>query len=475
MTERVKIGNPLTMGQLLEFEIAFPNEQPLTIEQYLSGGSKSVILNSSAFFLGFKNSKSEFSDNQKFLKMFFRTENVQFANQIYKNIKEVEDKGIEIDIINSYTSLKLFEYFFSKPQEEESQTQIEFERNLFKAYLVLNSQFTKKQSIAFTSCENITEELKLPMSLFCMEYPVSDKTNFNITQIWMTQMIKGIYLFQFLESNKKTQILLTSFLNYFNSSTWQDYLKNLLPLTISLIKNEKEAHTDIIVNQGEKFQEGCDFIEKLIVHENDELDQNDFLSVRAKPFYKVSDGVYRIIFNLFVVEKIFKGVYFSLRDINKTLPKENRIKEIKSVYGEEFSEKTLSYKVIESIYTSKCIHFSGKELSDMKIDGAPDYYIRKGKNIILFESKDFLIKAEKKSTFDFSIYEQEFQRVLYFESMPDGKEKHKAVMQLINCIRKLLKNEFLADINYNYKDIYIYPILLTHDLQYDTPDRKSVV
>ena len=80
--------------------------------------------------------------------------------------------------------------------------------------------------------------------------------------------------------------------------------------------------------------------------------------------------IYRIIFNLFVVEKIFKGVYFLLRDVNKTLAAATRIKEIKSFYGDEFSEKILCYKVMKSIYPDKCIRFSGKELADMKIDAA---------------------------------------------------------------------------------------------------------
>jgi hypothetical protein len=288
-------------------------------------------------------------------------------------------------------------------------------------------------------------------------------------------MIKAIYLFQFLESNEKTQPLLVTFLEHFNSLTWQEYLKSLLPLTTPAIKSEREAHTDIVVEPGDKFEQGCAFIEKLMIQENDELDQNDFLSTRAKPFYKVKDGMYRIIFNLFVVEKIFKGVYFFLRDVNKTLPVANRIKEIKSFYGDEFSEKILCYKVIESIYPDKCIRFSGKELADMKIDATPDYYVRKGKNIVLVESKDFLIAADKKMSFDYNVYEQEFGRVLDYEDLPDGKRKLKAVTQLSNSIRRILKNEFASDKAYHYKEVFIYPVLMTHDHQYDTPGFNELI
>lgn len=475
MSKQINIGNAVTMGQLLEFEVAFPGEERLSIEQYLAGSSREMILNAAAFFLGFKNHKSKFDDNREFLGMFFRAENNELANQIYDRIKEFEKNGVRIGIINTYSSLKLFEYFFSRQEEPITQTEAQLEVNLFKAYLVLNSEFTQKQSIAFPSAQESDEELKIPMMMFCMQYPVSDKSNYDINQIWATQMIKAIYLFQFLESHEKTQPLLAAFLAHFNCTTWQEYLKSLLPLTTPAIKSEREAHTDIVVEPGEKFEQSCAFIEKLMVQEQDELDPNDFLTIRAKPFYKVKDGVYRIIFNLFVVEKIFKGVYFLLRDVNKTLPPVSRIKEIKSFYGDEFSEKILCYKVMESIYPDKCIRYSGKELAEMKIDATPDYYVRKGINILLVESKDFLIAADKKMSFDFNVYEEEFGRVLDFEELPDGKIKQKAVEQLINSIRRILKKEFTADTDYHYKDVFIYPVLLTHDHQYDTPGFNELI
>lgn len=456
------------MGQLLEFEVVFPNEEKLSIEQYLTGGSKDIILNAATFFLGFKNYNSTFADNAKFLSMFFRKENNELASQIYRRIKEFEDGGIPISIVNPYASLKLFECFFSKPEAAATQSPPEFEVNLFKAYLVLNSEYTYIQKVAFSSSQESEDGLKIPMMLFCMQYPVADKLNYDITQVWATQMIKSIYLFQFLESHERTQPLLAAFLAYFNCTTWQEYLKSLLPLTIPAIKNEREAHTDIIVMLDDNFEQGCDFIEKLIVQEQDELDPNDFLTIRAKPFYKIKDGVYRIIFNLFVVEKIFKGVYFLLRDVNKTLPKASQIKEIRSFFGDDFSEKILCYKVMESIYPDKCVRFSGKDLTDRKIDAAPDYYVRKGKNILLIESKDFLLRADKKMSFNYNVYEEEFGRILDYEEMVDGKIKPKAVKQLANSIRRLLKKEFSVDTDYHYKDVFIYPVLLTHDHQYDT-------
>lgn len=475
MNNKIEIGNAVTMGQLLEFEIAFPGEEKLSIEQYLAGGSREIILKAATFFLGFKNHRSLFEDNREFLSKFFSAENTEFANQIYNRINEIEKTGVPVGIINPYSSLKLFEYYFSKPEEPQTQTNQEFEVNLFKAYLVLNSGFTEIQKIAFTLPDDLEDDLEISMMMFCMQYPINDKTNYDIEEIWITQIIKSIYLFEFLESDIKAQPLLSAFLKHFNCTTWKQYLKNLIPLTLPAIKKEKEAHTDILVEPGDNFEQGCAFIEKLIIDEQDDLDQNDFLTMRAKPFYKIADGVYRIIFDLFVVEKIFKGVYFLLRDVNENLPSESRIKDVRSFYGNEISEKILCYKTIESIYPNKCIRFSGKELDEMKIDGAPDYYVRKDKNILLFESKDFLIAADKKMSFDFNVYKEEFSRILDFEELPNDKIKPKAVTQLANSVRRILKKEFKADKDYHYRDVSIYPVLLTHDHQYDTPGFNELI
>jgi len=130
---------------------------------------------------------------------------------------------------------------------------------------------------------------------------------------------------------------------------------------------------------------------------------------------------------------------------------------------------------MESIYSNSCIRFSGQDLADRNIVAAPDYYIRKGNNILIVESKDFLIAAEKKMSFNFNVYEEEFGKSLDFEQIPNGKIKPKAVLQLVNNIRRILKTEFHADTDYHYKNVFIYPVLLTHDHQYDTSGFNELI
>lgn len=458
----------ISLGLLLEFKTIFPDEEPLELEDYLRGASKEMVLKIATAFLGFKPHNSVYANNEDLLLMIFSVENHEFANVVYKKIRKLEKDGKKVQIINPFSSLTLFEYFFEKDLQGNNDDKLELERNIFKAYLSLNSKLTAAQDVSISSTKDLDKDWKLLMWIFCSQYPLGDKSNYNIYHIWATQIIKAIYLFEFMEREAKLQPLLRSFLQHFGKTDWRQFLKSLLPLTIPAISDLKETYTEINIDTNNNFEESCAFIEKFMVPPNEELDENDFLSLRAKPFYKIKDGVYRIIFNLFVVEKVFKGLYFLFRGINDELPKGEKVKELKSFFGNEFSEKILLYKILEIIHP-RAIHFSGDSLDELKLNAPPDYYIRKNKDILIYESKDFLIRADKKMSFDFNVYQDEFERVLYFEDLEDGTTKNKAIMQLIGNIRKVLEKTFTPDIEYDHREVNIFPVLVYHDHQYDVP------
>lgn len=119
--------------------------------------------------------------------------------------------------------------------------------------------------------------------------------------------------------------------------------------------------------------------------------------------------------------------------------------------------------------------FAGAELDAMKIDGAPDYYARKNKRIFLFESKDFLIPIKAKDTFDLNIYEEEFTKKLYYKIKNNGREVNKAILQLIEMVRRCLLRSNKFDQQYNYRNVNIYPVLITHDAQYDSPGFNHIL
>ena len=112
MLPQEAISNPTKFKLLLEFQAVFPNETPKSVEEYLLGGRREIILNVAASFLGFNSQKSNFENPKEVLRMFFREENSKIANEIYNRIKELEKNGKEVLILNTYCNLKLFEIFF---------------------------------------------------------------------------------------------------------------------------------------------------------------------------------------------------------------------------------------------------------------------------------------------------------------------------------------------------------------------------
>lgn len=177
-------SNIVQLEIVLEFESIFPNETPCTPNEYLKGENRDVILRVASFFLGFHIQNSEYEDNQTLLKnIFFKEkENEAFARNILQKINDIEKKEQrKVTIINPLTSLMLFELFYDKKAEQErTQQPAEFERNLFKAYLVLNSQYLSKQKIAIESTRQLDEEKKLQLG--CSVWNTQSQIKYIITR-----------------------------------------------------------------------------------------------------------------------------------------------------------------------------------------------------------------------------------------------------------------------------------------------------
>jgi hypothetical protein len=469
------MNNGFNLKLIVEYSAVF-EEEPKDLNTYLTGISRSTLLNAATFFLGFSNRKSKFEEYKDFLGMFFCQENYQLANEIYFKLNALRQKHqAELVIISPQASLQIFEFCFDYLTDEDTQETAEAERNIFKAILLTNEQNTELQKVSSESTKDIQQELRFAALSLSQSFAYSDIVNYEISEVLTTQVIKSVYLFEFLESNPQTKTLLQEFLNYFNCNEWRDFLKQLLTLTFSVINAENEAHIDIHVENNEHFQRSCDFIEKLIVLDTEVINDYDFKKIRSKPFYKISDGIYRIIFGLFVIELIHKGVYFKLSEINNTLGQDEKVKgNFRSFYCDEFSEKFLLYKTLNSIYRNKYKELSGAEIKQLGTDAEPDYYIRKGNTLFLFESKDILINASIKSTYDFAKYEIEFQKKLYFENK-NGKTDNKAVLQLTKNIERVLTKQFSFDTSYKEHSVYTYPIIILHDHQFNVAGLNVLV
>ena len=111
--------------------------------------------------------------------------------------------------------------------------------------------------------------------------------------------------------------------------------------------------------------------------------------------------------------------------------------------------------------------FNGRELKKLLIDGEPDYILRRGNQIFVFEFKDILLDATTKHSEDFNVIFNELkeQFVLSTIDKKSGKQKKKyrpkGIMQLLSVISTKLP--ILLN---NLSSLYgftIYPIIVYTD------------
>ena len=460
----------LTAKIVITFNDIFPNEVPKEINEYLEGIDKEMLLKFSSFILGFSRN-SIYEQPLAFLRMYFSKENNEFFKEVFKSLREFVSKS-EMGI-NEYcfpyvvSSLSFFENAFDKEYgETKSYTNQEIEIKVFKAYLLLNKiNISDRTPILIESVKYLKDDVSKYATAYFLGLFLnnSEFSNYEIRKVFVTQTIRAISFFNFLEEREDTIELLKEFYKEYKISNYQDYVKGLLPIKISVITKDKDAHTDINVSEGKNKASNIEFLEKFSINETELLQDFDFKNIRSTPIYRIDENTFRLTYPLFVLELIGNGLYFKFKAINDKLPKERKVKDLYGLKTYEFSEKYILHKVLKEYFGNRYFQRNGDEL-DIKYDGAPDYYMRNGKKIFLFESKDILINAEVKQSSDFKKIDNELSIKLY----KNENGKPKAVLQIINNIRKILSKTLEFDSNYNPKNVVIHPVLVLHYRVFNT-------
>ncbi len=322
--------NPFTFEILAEYGALYDGDIP-ELPALLTGISRDKLLQIAAFFLGFYNRKSVLASPYELLSKF-RPENNEFVNDLWKRIQALQNSSEQkVRLISPQTALLLFEYAYDHLDDTETQTHVEIEVSIIKAVLVQNEINTRKQEQSGPTTEHITSLLRYPLWNLTQSFAYSELINYSIAELWACQLIKSVSLFQFLASQERMQPLLQAFLAYYHVPDWETYLKKVIPLTLSALKNQREAQTDIVVQKDEHLADNIAFLEKLIIKNTEALSDSDFRKTRSKPFYWVDELTCRIIFNPFVIETLYKGLYFKLNEINATLPGHLQFKNLRSL------------------------------------------------------------------------------------------------------------------------------------------------
>lgn len=459
----------------IDYEMIFA-DKPSTVFDYLRHLDRQNLI---GVALRLIYSDDMFSDFKDYCIEFFCAENFNFANECYRLLNEhIQESNRDITsiiprtyiITSQSTALELLRQTFAIDINDfvPDTPQVLQEQYLFKAILLINQSIGNWEAPLEYNSNGETTNLCLAKSLLCTTLNNFGSSNFKAEYVAMLQIIKGYHFFKYCEQSKIKEHL-SVFLENNGAKNWYHYLYDAIRLILFPLQNKQGNFPRIELNSqrdGEKFLRAHSFKEDTIVP----LETNqDYTYFKSHPLIELNDGTYLPISPIFCINHIYKSIYFEFRAINESfLGTANYIKGqgLLSIFTTEFSEQTLFERYVRNaIGRHRGIKKSDRDCKiEQPFGHEPDFYLRDGNNIILFENKDIMIPDHIISSKQYDQLEQEL----------DKKLVKKGINQLIYNIKQLENKTFKWDSNVPNKP-KIYPVLVIDDSSLCAPGLNFIL
>lgn len=459
----------------IDYEMIFA-DKPFSVFDYLRHLDRQNLI---GVALRLIYSDDMFSDFKDYCAEFFCAENFNFANECYRLLNEhIQKNNRDITsiiprtyiITSQSTALELLRQTFAINIGDfvHNTPQVLQEQYLFKAILLINQSIGNWETPLEYNSNGETTNLCLAKSLLCTTLNNFGSSNFKAEYVAMLQIIKGYHFFKYCEQSKIKEHL-SVFLENNGAKSWYHYLYDAIRLILFPLQNKQGNFPRIELNSqrdGEKFLRSHSFKEDTIVP----LETNqDYTYFKSHPLIELNDGTYLPISPIFCINHIYKSIYFEFRAINESfLGTANYIKGqgLLSIFTTEFSEQTLFERYVRNaIGRHRGIKKSDRDCKiEQRFGHEPDFYLRDGNNIILFENKDIMIPDHIISSKQYDQLEQEL----------DKKLVKKGINQLIYNIKQLENKTFKWDSNVPNKP-KIYPVLVIDDSSLCAPGLNFIL
>ncbi|MDX6191615.1 hypothetical protein SGQ83_19835 [Flavobacterium sp. Fl-318] len=442
----------------LEFEHVYPEEKQIEVIEYLKLVTKETLLS----IIGFANTYPQPNFDNFASNLDIRRDTI---NRVIHYCHKNNIKG-KPQLVSRESSLKLAEIIFSNKEvlidDNNNPKNIDSDEiNLFKSFLVINKEVNSKQKL--TTSENEENRESLAQMMIAMSFSTSDlgvfkDSTFEFGKLVYCAIERFEILIEFLNSDSDYQYLTDDVCSYFKVKSIDKLRKHVKYLfsQLLILKTKNSYKFNVDDDDESKL-----FLDTLISNEIDIDD--DFTVLKNYPLYKIDDEIYSVIDHFFVVDKFYKSVRFILKEsFNKNHGLSNKDRTFFEFFNTKFSEEFLMKTILDKVFNRP--HYF-KKYQNINKPYEPDYYLRDGKTIFIFENKDVLIRKDIKSSGDIdkilNIFKDKF-----FEN--NGKPI--GIGQLINSILQIVENNFDYD-NYvnTKKNFTIYPILLVNDRILEIP------
>ncbi|MBC9909840.1 hypothetical protein [Chitinophaga varians] len=265
------------------------------------------------------------------------------------------------------------------------------------------------------------------------------------------QVIKIHYFFEFCSTHSDYGTLLDKFLTALNLPSYEHYLWHLISPILKMMTTVPPSPSMELRDKPV-----FDFFRRLSINGYAAID-NDYKQIRSYPLFAFENSHFIFLDFRFFVDKLYNGFLFDFAAITG-LP----FSKLKQQLGDGFSEHVLFYTTIAGCFANYGnVRKSGAELKQKLLSGEPDYYLRKGQNVCLFEFKDILLPA----TVKYAKKIEDIKNGIAERLERDISGKRKGITQLLNSVSMLLEGIYQkSGIDDITNDVIIYPIIVHTDV-----------
>lgn len=470
----------IEIRKILEYEDVFKDE-PINIEDVLKKYSREVIIKG-VCVLGHS------YGNAFWRRTPFFSSNINIHYQyIEEHVTNALNKYCVDDICYSTikTSLELLRIAFSIPYEAYSNTGLkeDFEYDMFRILLKLNQKL-------FSYVNEGT--LEFDELVYFNQFVTNDTNTTQLNSIFRTQSYYASELFDFLGSYHPST--LSKLLKYWDITDYRQYLLTIYSI-FSICYNQQQKNNKgywLLDFNKIQIQEGLfnpQVAEKLSVNIDEDIsysnkgiskqsDNNDYRTFRSRPLIRVSKNIYYVYNLQLLVERTYNSLFFDLKNVWEG-----------NGFIDFFNKQFVEYNLFRHTM-NKCIDkneytFPTKKMIKTQptdeLPNQPDFYIRRGASLILFECKAFKLNGDLKDAADLQDLFRVIKLKIYEASENiDKTRKNKkkpepvGVTQLVTEIEKIEDDNFPFDQNIP-DEVYYYPLIVLEDPRLIQPGLMSIV
>jgi hypothetical protein len=375
-------------------------------------------------------------------------------SSVKRGITQIDFSNVKI--INRISTLRLIEILLSQKDNVIELPRKENSLLLFKLYLLSSAEISERQDKIFkkffvnkkTFLDSIYFHLFLGLT-----HPMEKNSQ---SKKIVVEVLKFIQFEKWLRKNNDYFEMTNDYVKKIGLNNWYEYFNDVFSLNRVGLSTHIISIRDypILANILNFFSSDRNFTSEW----------SELINLKKQPLIKTNDDTYILLDLEYLLSKFFSGLYHEILNFSKGYFGNKFSQD----YNDSFIEQELLCNCIKIVFEKSYVKYSEKEIEQHKTKniqnlGLPDYYIRNGNKVFLFECKNSYISNKNKVNLDAEKLLKEIRDKFYFTETKNSIKK-KAIKQLVSFIQNSIQGKYdFFDTVKKKKNLVFFPILIVTD------------